>query len=95
MEYKEMIDKFNKHLSNTKDSPEGSYVFIHFFRMLLLSNHGQNLPLLEMLTIIKYERPQIYYSMRQRSQHYLGMLFDLSMTKEVAEERLKTLSKAD
>ncbi len=57
----------------------------------LLRNRGESYPpMVEIVTVIKHERPILYQHMKQRIQYQsnLRMIFELDMDYETAKDRL-------
>lgn len=81
-----------KYLDKYEDRPSNALLFTDFFRYVIRKNNNQKrtLPLTEMITLVKHNKPSIYYEMKRHSSTTLSILFDLVMEKEVAQQRLNT-----
>ncbi len=94
VELKQKVKKFYKLLEDLPDRPSSAFDFIAFFRQFLRINVDY-LPTIEVMTLLRNEKPQIYYSMRQfgKKDAVINILVDLNMEVQVAQQRLNEIVK--
>jgi len=81
------IDHINSFLEKIKDEPRNLEKCIE---LLYTLQHSKGTPLLETITVIKYEKPLLYSLIKPRVQSRQGLklLFDLSMDYEESKNKL-------
>jgi hypothetical protein len=92
-ELKMNVEKFFVLLKNYPDDSESTLVFLRFLRTFLRIKSQEDLPTIEVMTLIKVHKPNIFYIMRKLSKrdNVLNFLTGLSMDLEAAEQRLQLL----
>ncbi|MGY4689592.1 hypothetical protein [Salibacterium sp. K-3] len=95
MKNKEVLDAINKfqHMLETyPDSKNSVQDFRNFMRYFLrLKPADQPLPTLEIMSILKQNKPTVFQTLKQqgKTDNVLGLLTETSITPETAESRLK------
>ena len=93
-ELKAKIEKFFVLLKNYPDSVDSTLVFVRFLRSFLQGNNQQEvLPVIEVMTLLKEHKPNVFHSMRKLSEkdNLLAFLTGLSMNLQEAEDRLQSI----
>ncbi len=81
------IPMFLKELSNEREDFERAFIFLHHLQKKTLQ---EPVPLLELLTVIKVEKPLVYNYLKTRCKSIpvLNLMFELSLDYNLAKERL-------
>lgn len=92
-ELKIQIKKFYILLQKYPDIPESAYDFVSFFRYFLRLKSQEPLPTIEIMTVLKKNKPIVFFILRQmaKKNDTLGFLTGLSMEFEEAEQKLQKL----
>lgn len=93
-ELKMNVEKLFLLLQNYPDDFESTLVFVRFLRSFLRTNvEGKVLPTMEVMTLIKEQKPNVFRSMRRLSENdnMLAFLTGLSMDLQKAEFRLQSI----
>jgi hypothetical protein len=78
---KESLKKFKKMLEDYPDESGSTYNFSNFLKLFLRSRAiSTTLPTVEVMTIIKHEKPTIYYNLRQQGNFDSTMEFLTSVS---------------
>lgn len=91
-EVQNLIKNFNEMLVKYADDPQYTYKFVNMLRLLLRLQRDDNpLPVAEIMTIIRYKKPEIFYSLKLRGQtdFTFDFLTGLEVDLEKAEETIK------
>lgn len=90
---KQSIRKFYELLKDSHDEPLEAYKFVTFLRTLLRDNTDNTLPLVEIMTVIKQEKPIIYSQLKKMAPYntMIEILTDLSINIEDARNRLENM----
>lgn len=86
--------EFEALLKKHRDVPESLPVFTQFIRYFLRTKTADEpLPSVELMTILKYEKPNVFYLIRKQSKHnmVMNLLTNVEMDLEEAESRLGRL----
>lgn len=94
--YKTIL-KFYRLLEKTPDQPSSAFEILGFLRSFLRTKSTAPLPTIEVMTILKHEKPITYNSLRQMSSKndLLKFLIDLPADLELAKERLHSITNKD
>lgn len=87
-----MIENFFELLEKYSDNPNNADIFINFIRLFLRTKlSGTMLPTVELMSLIKKEKPEIFAAIRQRGKYDLLLEFvtGIHMDTDNAEEKLK------
>ncbi|HYK72491.1 MAG TPA: hypothetical protein VEV44_05060, partial [Pseudoneobacillus sp.] len=87
-----MIENFFELLKKYSDNPDNADIFINFIRLFLRTkSSGAPLPTVELMSLIKKEKPEIFAAIRQRGKYDLLLEFVTSIHMDTAnaEERMK------
>ncbi|MGG3451889.1 hypothetical protein [Domibacillus aminovorans] len=93
-ELKMNVEKFFLLLQNYPDDFDSTSVFVRFLRSFLRINVQERvLPTIEVITLIKEQKPNIFRSIRKLSEedNMLAFLTGLSMDSQEAESRLQSI----
>jgi hypothetical protein len=93
-ELKENVEKLFLLLENYPDDYDSTLVFVRFLRSFLRINAPEKgLPTIEVMTMIKEQKPHVFRWMRKRSaeDNMLAVLTGLSMDYQEAESRLQSI----
>ncbi|OAH57977.1 MULTISPECIES: hypothetical protein [Bacillaceae] len=93
-ELKMNVEKFFLLLQNYPDDFDSTSVFVRFLRSFLRVNaRGKMLPTIEIMTLIKEQKPNVFRSMSKLSEedNMLAFLTSLSMDFQQAESRLQSI----
>jgi hypothetical protein len=93
-ELKMNVEKFFLLLQNYPDDLDSTLVFVRFLRSLLRVNASEKvLPTIEVMTMIKEQKPNVFRLMRKRSaeDNMSAFLAGLSMDYQEAESRLQSI----
>ncbi|WP_050183789.1 hypothetical protein [Domibacillus robiginosus] len=88
------VEKFFVLLKNYPDSTDSTLVFVRFLRSFLRgSSQPEILPAIEIMTLLKEQKPAVFYSMRKLAERdeLLAFLTGLSMNPEKAERKLQEI----
>ncbi|OES46013.1 hypothetical protein [Domibacillus iocasae] len=88
------VEKFFLLLQNYPDDFDSTLVFVRFLRSFLrIDARKKALPTIELMTLIKEHKPNIFYTMRKLSEkdNMLAFLTGLSMDPQEAENRLQSI----
>ncbi|MFD1735590.1 hypothetical protein ACFSCX_03345 [Bacillus salitolerans] len=84
------LEKFNKLILTEQDHPSSVTSFVSFFRQLLRSSIPRELlPVRELVTILKYEKPNIFHMMKRQAHQDLLLEFLTSMDMDLQLARNK------
>lgn len=95
---KTLLKKFKKMLKEYPDNADSSYYFVNFLRLFLRMRPSLFiLPTFEVMTIIKHEKPTIYYKLRTQGENdfTLEFLTALTMDYEIAKKNIEELLSRD
>lgn len=86
-----MIENFFELLKEYSDTPENAEIFINYIRLFLRTKSGTPLPTVEMMSLIKKKKPEIFAVIRQRGKSDLLLEFvtGIHMDTENAEDRMR------
>jgi hypothetical protein len=93
-ELKENVEKFFLLVQNYPDDDDSTLVFVRFLRSFLRVNASEKgLPTIEVMTMIKEQKPHVFRWMRKRSEeeNMLAFLTGLSMDYQEAESQLQSI----
>jgi hypothetical protein len=93
-EIKELLKKLKKMLEDYPDEASSTYNFSNFLKLFLRSKKTETtLPTIEVMTIIKHEKPNIYYHLKKlgNSDSRLEFLTNLSMDYKKANENINKI----
>jgi hypothetical protein len=92
-ELKIVIRKFYSLLKKYPDDSESAYDFVIFLRSFIRLKSQAPLPSIELMTILKKNKPIVFFTLRQmaKKNDTLRFLIGLSMEYEVAEQKLQKL----
>ncbi|MED0680113.1 hypothetical protein P4S83_13005 [Aneurinibacillus thermoaerophilus] len=86
------IVDFYKLLEKHHDESQHYYIFTSFFKGLLREKAiGETLPIIELITILKHEKPTIFFTMKKQKEHWLDIISSVELDIEEAKERLKRM----
>jgi hypothetical protein len=88
--------EFDYLLKKHPDVPESLSVFTQFVRYFLRTKtSGEELPSVEVMTVLKNEKPNVFYLMKKQSKNnvVMSMLTNIEMDMEEAENRLNRLKR--
>lgn len=87
------IKKLFSILDKVPDEADSTVIFVNFLRNFLRLKTKDPIPTIEVMTIIKHQKPTIFYNMRKLSKldPILEVLTNISMDLEKAEERIEAL----
>jgi len=90
---KKSIQQFYGLLKKYPDAAESAYDFVAYLRSFLKIKSKAPLPTIEIMTLIKHNKPNVFYALRQMSKKniMLDILVGLSTDIKSAEERLEGL----
>lgn len=86
-----LISNFDQMITCYPDAPEYTHLYVNFLRLLLsMQPEKEPLPVKEIMTIIRSEKPNIFYSLQQRGEFdcTFEFLTGLKMDVEKAEQRI-------
>jgi len=89
-----LLKKFNKMLEDYPDHADSVSYFVNFLRLFLRVKPSKiNLPTVEIMTIIKFEKPTVFYKMRKLAKYDFNLEFltGLQMEHTKARENLKNI----
>lgn len=76
-------------LENYPDHPQNLFVFTSFLKGFLRQRaFDETTPTIEVVTILKHERPVIFYHMRKQTEDWIYILTRIDMDVEEAKQRL-------
>lgn len=93
-ELKTNVEKFFVLLKNYPDSMDSTLVFVRFLRSFLRADAQKEvLPTIEVMTLLKEHKPNVFQSMKKLSEKdpMLAFLTGLSMNLQEAEDRLQSI----
>jgi hypothetical protein len=92
-ELKIKIKEFYNLLESVQDTPGSSLEFIAFLRTFLRVQSESPLPTIEVMTLLKKHKPNIFTALRNNTNHYqmLQFLTELQMDETEAENNINTL----
>jgi hypothetical protein len=86
------LKEFNYLLKKYPDHPKFLLVFTNFIRQFLRCKVGDGyLPTVEVMTVLKHEKPIIFTLLRQQQSNTFAMLTYIEIEHEKALERLKKM----
>lgn len=88
--------EFDYLLKKHPDVPESLSVFTQFVRYFLRTEtSGDELPSVEVMTVLKNEKPSVFYLMKKQAKNnvVMSMLTNIEMDIEEAENRLNKLKR--
>jgi hypothetical protein len=88
--------EFDYLLKKHPDVPQSLSVFSQFLRYFLRTKtSGIELPSVEVMTVLKNEKPNVYYLMKKQSKNnvVMNMLTNIEMDIKEAENRLSSLKR--
>ncbi|MDQ0298909.1 hypothetical protein J2S78_001329 [Salibacterium salarium] len=91
-ELEQAIAKFQTMLDTYPDTKQSVHEFRNFLRYFLrLKSSDQPLPTVEMISILKVQKPNVFHFLKQqgKTDMVLGMLTETSVSAKIAEERLE------
>ncbi|PLT35789.1 hypothetical protein [Bacillus sp. V5-8f] len=91
-EQEALLKKFNKMLVDYPDNADSASYFVSFLRLFLRQKPSSSyLPTIEIMTIIKHEKPTVFFMMRKLAKYdfNLELLTGLHMDYEKARENLQ------
>ncbi|WP_246370250.1 hypothetical protein [Mesobacillus zeae] len=91
-----IIKRFFQLMEEFEDHPGSTFTFVSFIRNFLRHNSSDVLPTIEIMTIIRELKPNVFSSMKQMAKQdpILEFLTGLSMDLQVAEEKLHSILEA-
>ncbi|KZN99112.1 hypothetical protein ACP2W0_17570 [Pseudobacillus badius] len=94
-ELKSSIKKFYALMETSPDTPDSAFDFIVFLRSFVRTRSCSILPTTELMTVLKVNKPAVFFSLRQMSEQneIIRFLVGLSTDFEAAEQKLKGLLK--
>jgi hypothetical protein len=99
MKVKNLTDalvEFDYLLKKHSDTPESVPIFTQFIKYFLRTNtSGEELPTLEVMTVLKNEKPTVSYLMKKQSKNnvVMSMLTGIDMDISEAENKLNRLKR--
>ena len=92
-ELKKSIQRFYDLLKKHPDNPEVAYDFVVYLRSFLKVQSKIPLPTIEIMTLLKKYRPNVFYALRKMAKNnlMLNILTELPMESKAAEEKLEKL----
>ncbi|WLD94724.1 hypothetical protein [Alkalihalobacillus sp. AL-G] len=88
------IDEFQQMLSKYPDDLDSAQKFYQFFlKMMRAKQPDEELPLVEMVTILKYDKPTTFHFLKRQSSYNvsLNLLTQIEMNLESAITNIKEL----
>ncbi|RJS59419.1 hypothetical protein [Bacillus sp. PK3_68] len=94
-ELRTSIKRFYSLMESYSDTPDSAFDFIVFLRSFLRIKSPLPLPTTEIMTVLKVNKPAVFFSLREMSKRndILEFLTALSMDFEKAEQKLQDLLK--
>jgi hypothetical protein len=84
-----LVKDFFVLLENYSDHPRNLFVFTSFFRGVLRNKAIDEMtPAIELMTVLKYERPVIFHHMRKQTEDWIYILTRIDMEVQEAREKL-------
>jgi hypothetical protein len=84
-----LVKDFFVLLENYSDHPRNLFVFTNFFRGVLRNKAiDEMIPAIELMTVLKYERPIIFHHMRKQTEDWIYILTRIDMEVQEAREKL-------
>ncbi|GEN35822.1 hypothetical protein [Aneurinibacillus danicus] len=88
------VNDFFVLLENYPDHPKNLFVFTSFLRELVRETAiDKNSPIIEVMTVLRHEKPIIFYHMRKQTRDWMYMLTQIDMDIEEAKGRLNAIIK--
>jgi hypothetical protein len=76
-------------LENYSDHPRNLFIFMSFFKIVLRNKAiDEMIPVVELMTVLKYERPTIFHHMRKQTEDWIYVLTRIEMEVQEAREKL-------
>lgn len=90
---KKSVEKFCELLQKYPDEPNSTLTFVSFLRSFLRIRSRETLPTVEVMTLIREFKPNVFHMMKNLSKqdNMLAILTELSMELREAEERIQSL----
>lgn len=90
---KENIEKFFRLLDRKPDDMSSVHDFVMYLRTLLWLETDEELPKMEIMTLIKHYKPTVFYGLKKMAHQniMLDILTHLSMDLETAEKNLRNI----
>lgn len=94
-ELKSCIQQFFKMLKQYPDDHSSTYEFVSFIKDLLRIQTKETIPTIEVMTLIKHEKPVVFSNLKKMSAYntMLEILTELSIDIETARENLRSIIK--
>lgn len=95
-ELKESIKKLYDLIKNLPDNSDAAFEFVQFLKTFLRIRSQEPLPTIEVMTLIKEEKPTVFSVLRKlaHSNSTLNFLVELSTDPDSANEKLESILKS-
>lgn len=86
---RDLVKDFFVLLENYTDHPQNLFVFTSFLKGFLRKKaFDETTPTIEVVTVLKHERPVIFYHMRKQTEDWIYILTRIDMDVEEAKQKL-------
>jgi hypothetical protein len=88
----DLVNDFFVLLENYSDHPRNLFVFTSLLRGLVRKAAiDKNFPVIEIVTVLRHERPIIFYHIRKQTEDWIYVLSHIDMDIEEAKDRLNRI----